>query len=156
MEKLIYVSNKETIVNTDFSSMNHFLINLPNFLTPEKLEEPKPLETIYEIVKTINEDEIIRNYITYGSINEKLHENITDLINKTIYHRLDNYKDYIEPLKEELKKLNEEILTPCYGIKLRFTGLFKIILKTINNNPFYGNNNIDDVSFNYLIRINNS
>jgi len=132
--KTLHSSNYESAQCLNIKNNNHFFNNLPNFLNTINISNPFPAESIYEILKTINNDSIIYSYFKYGSINKKLHSSIDLLINKIIYHTDDNYKDFIKPIKEELRKLDKSLTKNSLLIKFRFNGFINYLNKKLINN----------------------
>ena len=155
MNRVTYVDNREALMITNLKSTNHFLINLHRYLTPENINDNLPLEAIYELVKSINDNVNIYYYLILGFVIEDLHEDIDNLINKLIYHTGSEQEEYIDMIKEELNKLTNFAKEPSYEIKVRFNGLFLLIAKTLRDNPSYRLSCLDVEAINTLININN-
>lgn len=133
----IYVTYDKALEMTNVTDLDHLFINLPDYLKPEDLKEPSPIESLYEILKTINNNNNIKDYLAYGYMNTELHKDIEDLINRLIYHTDVDYLDYVEPLKEEYKKLDNDLLKPSLNIKVRINAFALLIKKLLVKNPRY-------------------
>jgi len=142
-----YVTNKEVLAELNTNSLDNLFITLNNNLKTEMLKsfmENISLESIYTLIKFINNNTDLKDYLLYGIISDNLHDTLNNLLNNLYPDDNNNDESFLELIKEEnMKILNSIDTVKEFSIKLRLTGLIIYIEKGLQQNPLYkvpGNN----------------
>lgn len=140
---LTLVTNKEAILNTNLNDKNNIfneIFKYANSTTSDSYKQnliDNNVESIYELIKFLNENDNLPYYIAYGNINQDLHKDIKNLIDRLIFHNNNEKEYYKNELKQLVKSLTPKDSSNGITVKVRLNSLFMYIDKELTNNPIY-------------------